>query len=123
MNRVGPATNTISAMITARTMLEFDRNWMPRSMPDTAEATKQMVRTVMMPTRIGVVTVSIMPAELMPPPICRAPRPREQAEPKSVARIARMLMIRPPTPLTKRRPKTEVNMAENSCERPRRNVP
>ena len=93
---------------------------MPFSMPETAEATKQAVRIAMMRTRTGEVTFSIRPVEVMPPPICRAPRPSEQAEPNSVARIARMLMMRPPMPSETRSPKIEANMAENSWARPSR---
>ena len=77
----------------------------------------------MMMTRIGEETSDMMPADSMPPPIWIAPRPSEQAEPKSVARIARMLMTLPPAPLTARSPKSGVNIDENSWERPRRKEP
>ena len=39
MKIVGPATKTKSARISASTMLMLDSHWMPRAMPDTAEAT------------------------------------------------------------------------------------
>ena len=123
MKRVGPPMKTMSARMTASTMLMFDSHWMPRSTPDTADATNAAVRIAMMRTRIGEVTSERIPADSMPPPICSAPRPSEQAEPNSVARIARMLMRRPPAPLTARSPNSGVNIAANVCARPSRNAP
>ncbi len=123
MNSVGPPMKTIAATMTARTMLMFDSHWMPFSTPDTAEATKAAVRIAMMRTSTGEETSGRMPAVWMPPPIWMAPRPSEHAEPKRVARIARMLMIFPPTPLTTRSPKSGVNIEEKSWERPSRNEP
>jgi len=86
------------ARSTASTMLMFDSHWMPFSIPEMAEATKQAVRTAMMATRVPELTLSTRLVDTMPPPICRAPSPREQADPNRVATIARMLMMRPPTP-------------------------
>src|SRR5690606_2358301 len=105
MKRVGPPMNTMSASTTARTTLMFDSHWMPRSIPETAEATNAAVSTAMMITSTGEETEGMMPADWMPPPIWMAPSPREQADPNSVARIARMLMTRPPVPLTTLSPK------------------
>ncbi len=123
MNSVGPPMKTMRATMTASTMLMFDSHWMPFSTPETAEATKAAVRIAMMMTRTGEETSDMMPADSMPPPIWMAPKPSEQAEPNRVARIARMLMILPPIPLTARSPNSGVNIDENSCERPRRNEP
>ena len=41
MNSVGPPTKTMIARSTASTILMFDSHWMPFSMPEIAEATKQ----------------------------------------------------------------------------------
>ena len=98
MNSVGPPTKTMIASSTARTMLIFDSHWMPLSMPEMAEATKHAVRTAMIATSIPEFTLSTRLVDTIPPPICNAPRPREQAEPNRVATIARMLMMRPPMP-------------------------
>ena len=123
MNRVGPTTKTMRAMTTASTMLVLARNWMPRSMPDTAEATKQNVSTAMISTSIGVATSPTTPLNCRPLPIWRAPSPSEAAEPKSVAKMARMLMILPPAPSTARRPKRDTNASESRFLRPSRKVP
>ena len=120
MNRVGPPMKTMIASSTASTMLMFDSHWMPFSMPEIAEATKQAVRIAMMPTIIAGVDLVTRLVDTIPPPICRAPSPREQADPNRVATIARMLMMRPPIPSMAWRPNREVNMAEKSWERPRR---
>ena len=74
----------------------------------------------MIATSIPEFTLSTRLVDTMPPPICSAPRPREQAEPNRVATIARMLMMRPPMPSMAWRPNREVNIAEKSWERPRR---
>ena len=50
MKMVGPATKTRNARIAASTMLMLDSHWMPRSMPETAEATNAQVSTAMMTT-------------------------------------------------------------------------
>ena len=120
MNSVGPPMKTMIASSTARTMLMFDSHWMPFSMPEMAEATKHAVRTAMIATSIPELTLSTKLVDTMPPPIWRAPSPREQAEPNRVATIARMLMTRPPMPSMACRPNREVNIAEKSWERPRR---
>ena len=101
-------------------MLMLESHWMPRLMPDTAEATKQVVRMATIPTRNGVPVSPTQPLEVMPLPICRAPRPRDAAVPKSVAKMARMLMNFPTGPSTVLMPKSEVKAAEISCLRPRR---
>ena len=116
---VGPATKTMSARTTASTMLMLESHWMPRLMPETAEATKQEVRMATITTRTGV-------------PISRPSRWRsgrcrsaghhfaEAAVPKSVAKMAEMLMNFPSGPSTILMPKSEVKAAEISCLRPRR---
>ena len=114
MNRVGPPTKTMIARSTASTMLMFDSHWMPFSIPEMAEATKQAVRTAIMATSIPELTLSTRLVDTMPPPICRAPSPREHADPNRVATIARILMMRPPTPSMACRPNREVNIAEKS---------
>ena len=98
----------------------LESHWMPRLMPETAEATKQKVRTATIPTSTGVPISPNQPLEVMPLPICRAPRPREAAVPKRVAKMARMLMNFPSGPSTILMPNSEVKAAEISCLRPRR---
>ena len=68
---------------------------MPFSTPETADATKAAVSTAMIATSRPVPVFSIQLSSWMPLPICRAPRPSEAAEPKRVAKMARMSMIRP----------------------------
>ena len=119
---VGPTTKTMTARTTARIMFVLDRNWMPFSRPDTAEATKQNVRTAMMITSRGVPASPTTPLNCRPLPICRAPRPSEAADPKRVAKMARMLMTLPPTPSTAFRPKRETKASESKFLRPRRKV-
>lgn len=123
MNRVGPATKTMRASTTARTMLMLDNHWMPRLIPEMAEATKHTVRMATIPTSTGVPSSPVQPLEARPLPICSAPRPSEAAVPKRVAKIARILMNFPAGPSTALTPKSEVKAAEISCRRPSRYVP
>ena len=98
----------------------LDSHWMPRLMPETAEATKQDVRMATITTSTGVPISPIQPLDVRPLPICRAPRPSDAAVPNRVAKMARMLMNLPTGPSTILMPKSEVNAAEISCLRPRR---
>ncbi|SKF62323.1 Uncharacterised protein [Mycobacteroides abscessus subsp. abscessus] len=118
MNRVGPPRKTMTASTTASSMLMFERRWMPFSMPATAEATNAAVSTAITTTSRMVVDCSTMPLASRPPPICSAPRPRDAADPNSVAMMARMLISRPPQPFTARSPNSEVYIELNSCARP-----
>ena len=104
-------------------MLMLDSHWMPFSMPVTAEAMNAAVSTAMMPTRTPLPTLPIPPTISRPLPICRAPRPSEAAEPKSVAKIARMSMTRPAGPSARRLPISDVNAELISCGRPLRKTP
>lgn len=109
MRIVGPTTNTKTARISASTILMLDSIWTPLAMPETADRMNAMVSTVMMPTSKVVLTLSIQPSTLMPLPIWSAPRPSEAAEPKRVAKIARMSMTRPPQPFAR-------HAADQGCE-------
>ena len=104
-------------------MLMFDSSWMPLDTPETAERMKQIVSTTMITTSRVVPTFSMKPPAVSPPPICRAPRPSEAAEPRSVAKIARMSTARPNAPSARLRPNSGMNAELISCGRPRRNVP
>lgn len=108
---VGPAMNTKTARISASTMLMLDSHWMPRSMPEMAEATNARVSTAMIATSRPVLTSSIQSSSWKPEPIWSAPRPSEAAEPKTVAMIARMSITRPPVPLACFSPISGVNTA------------
>ena len=63
---VGPPMNTTSASTPASTMLMLDSHWMPLATPDTADATKQIVRTTMIATSRLVPTDVHEPARLQP---------------------------------------------------------
>lgn len=89
---VGPTTNTKTARISASTILMLDSIWTPLAIPETADRMNATVSTVMMTTSRLVLTLSIQPSTLMPLPICSAPSPSEAAEPKRVAKMARMSM-------------------------------
>ena len=119
---VGPPTNTTSANTPASTMLMFDNHWMPLATPDTADATKAIVSTTMMTTRKVVPTEARNPPALRPPPICSAPSPSEAAEPNSVAKIARMSMVRPNAPSVRCRGRSGMNVELINWRRPRRKV-
>ncbi|KOV92560.1 hypothetical protein ADK65_33625 [Streptomyces sp. NRRL B-1140] len=108
---VGPATNTNRARISASTMLVLDSHWMPFSTPEIADATKARVSTAMIVTSSPVLTLSIHFSSCTPEPIWSAPRPREAAEPKTVAMIARTSMARPMPPLAFFLPMSGVNTA------------
>lgn len=95
---VGPAMKTKTTRISARTMLMLDSHWMPFSTPDTAEATKATVRAAMIATSRPVPVFSIQSSSWKPLPIWSAPSPSEAAEPKRVAKMARMSMTRPSGP-------------------------
>lgn len=103
-------------------MLVLDSHWMPFSTPDTADATNATVSTAMMETSRPVPTFSSQLSFSMPEPICSAPRPREAAEPKTVAMMARTSMTRPPAPLACFSPMSGVNTALTVCRRRRRKV-
>ena len=103
-------------------MLVFESHLMPRETPETAETTKAAVSTAMTPMSSALET-SPRPATICrPEPICSAPMPSEVAEPKSVAKIAKMSIARPMGPSTTRRPTREVKAAEMSSERRLRNT-
>jgi hypothetical protein len=104
-------------------MLVLDSHWMPLATPDTADAMNAMVRSTMIETRTVLPTLSTQPLNSSPAPICSAPRPSDAAEPKRVAKIARMSMTRPAGPSERRWPMSGANAAEMSCERPLRKVP
>ena len=67
-------------------------------------------------------TLSMKPPAVSPPPICRAPSPSEAAEPKSVAKIARMSTAWPKPPSARLRPNSGTNVELISWRRPRRKV-
>ena len=123
MKTVGPTTKTKSASASASTMLMFESHWMPFSMPDTAERMKQTVSTTMMAMSTALPTLPMPATICRPEPICRAPRPSEVAEPKSVAKIAKMSMTRPAGPLARFSPKSGANAELMSSERPLRKTP
>lgn len=118
---VGPAMNTNAATARASTILMLDSHWMPRSMPDTAEKMKAMVKPQMMATRPTLPIASIQPLNSIPAPICNAPRPSDAADPNRVAKMAIILIAWPPMP-SARRPRIGRNTEEINCERPRRKV-
>ena len=119
MNTAEPeATRTKSARATARTMLVLDRNWMPRSMPETAEATKHRPRTMMMPTATAALSAETVPVSARPARICSAPRPREAAVPKTVAKIARMSRTLPCQPSARFGPISGTKALEMRCRPP-----
>ncbi len=99
MNIVGPTTNTNTASVSASTMLMLESHWMPLATPETADSTKQTVRTAMMPTSTPLPTSPRPVTMRRPLAIWMAPRPSDAAEPKSVAKIARMSMTLPAGPL------------------------
>lgn len=117
---VGPTTNTKITRIRASTMLMLESHWMPFSTPETADATKAAVSTAMIATSRPVPVFSIQLSSWKPLPICRAPRPSEAAEPKRVAKMARMSMMRPTTPWECRSPMSGMNTALMVCRRCRR---
>lgn len=123
MKIVGPRTKTKSARTKASTMLVLDSHWMPFSTPDTAEKMKQMVSTTMISTSTVLVTSSAQPTILAPEAICSAPRPSEVAEPKSVAKMAKMSMTLPTGPLTWRLPMSGSKTALIVRPRPLRKTP
>ena len=95
MNTVGPTTKRKNASSAAAIALALESHLMPFSTPLTAEITKQAVRTA-----ITTVASDLLPSprpntSSIPPVICRAPRPSEVAEPKSVAKIATTSMALP----------------------------
>jgi len=88
----------------------------------TAEQTNATVSTAMMTTSSSFPT-SGTPLAMSPPPICRAPSPSEAAEPKSVAKIARMSIALPNAPsVPPRLPSSGANAELISCRRPLWNV-
>ncbi len=119
---VGPATKTKTARIAASTMLVLESHWMPFSTPETAERTKATVRTAMMATSRPVPVFSIQFSSSKPLPIWSAPRPREAAEPKRVAKMARMSMTRPGPPYARFSPISGTKTALMVWRRPRRKL-
>ena len=71
----------------------------------------------------GVADLADAGDDLRPEPICRAPRPSEVAEPKSVAKIAKMSMTRPAGPSARCSPSSGANAELMSSERPLRKTP
>ena len=98
MNTVGPTTKMKNTRRAAATALALESHLMPRSTPETAEMTKHAVSTAMTSAAATVPYFSWPKTLARPPVICSAPRPREVAEPKRVARIARVSMPRPAAP-------------------------
>ena len=88
MKTVGPTTNRKKTSSAAATALALERNLMPFSTPETAESTKQGVRTAITATASVLLPPPWSNTSSMPPVICRAPRPSEVAEPNRVAKIA-----------------------------------
>ena len=84
---------------------------MPFSTPETAETTKQAVRTAITATASVLLPPPSPNTSSMPPVICRAPRPSEVAEPNSVAKIATTSMALP-GPWLARSPSSGRNVAE-----------
>ncbi len=98
MKTVGPTTKRKNTSSTAAIALALERNWTPFSMPVTAESTKHVVRTAMT-TTVSHLDWPLPKTSSRPPVICRAPRPREVADPKSVAKMATTSMALPGPPL------------------------
>ena len=103
-------------------MLMFDSHWMPRAMPETADATKAAVMIAMIPTRRSFVGSWTQPTLSRPEPICSAPRPSDATVPNSVAKMARMSMTLPAGPVDTFGPNRRSNTELISCVRPSRNV-
>ena len=101
-------------------MLVLDSHWIPFSMPDTAEKMKAMVSRAMMATSTPLPTLPMPPTISSPLPICSVPRPSDAAEPKRVAKMARMSITRPAGPSARRLPMRDVNAELISCGRPLR---
>ena len=123
MNRVGPATKMNSESASARAMLMFDSQRMPRPTPETAEAMKPAVRTATIAIRAALGSASMPLTISTPLPICIAPMPSEAAVPKRVATMANMSTIRPATPSTRFWPSSATRMELISGTRPRRKAP
>ena len=84
---------------------------------------KQTVSTAMMPMSTPLPTLPMPPTISRPEPIWRAPRPSEVAEPKSVAKIAKMSMTLPAGPFARFSPKSGAKAELMSSERPLRKTP
>lgn len=119
---VGPAMNTNTARIRASTILMLDSHWMPFSTPEIAEATKATVSTAMIRTSSPVPVFSFQFSSWNPLLICSAPRPSEAAEPKSVAKMARMSISLPTPPWACRAPMSGSKTALMVCCLRRRKV-
>ena len=117
---VGPAMKTKTARITASTILVLDSHWMPFSTPEIAEKTNATVRTAMIRTSSPVPVFSRQFSSWNPLPIWSAPRPSDAAEPKRVAKMARMSMSRPTAPWACRAPMSGSNTALIVCRLRRR---
>ena len=103
-------------------MLMFESHWMPFSTPETAERMKQIVRMVMIAMSTPLPALPMPPTISTPLLICSAPSPREAAEPKRVAKMARMSMTLPPAPWACL-PSSGSNAALISESRPLRKTP
>ena len=99
----GPTMKTKNVRARASTMLMFESDWTSFSTPETAERMKQTVSTTMIAMSTPSPTLPMPVTISRPEPICRAPRPSEVAEPKSVAKIAKMSMTRPAGPFARSR--------------------
>ncbi len=92
---------------------------MPRSTPETADSTKQAVSTAITTTASVLSPPPSPKTSSMPPVIWSAPRPREVAEPNSVAKIAITSMALP-GPSAARRPSSGRKVAEMVLPKPLR---
>ena len=77
----------------------------------------------MVPTITHVPGLEISPVASRPDWICTAPKPREAAVPKTVAKMAAISMILPSAPSARFSPINGINAADSSCLRPSRKVP
>ena len=123
MTMVGPRISTNNASTSAATMLKLEMYWMPLLTPDSAETRNARPSTMMMPSSSQVPGFSTQPTFSMPAVICRTPRPREAAVPKTVAKMASTSMNLPSGPSAARTPMRGMNAADTSWRRPRRYEP
>ena len=118
MNTVGPTTKRKKTSSSAAMALALERNCTPFSTPVTADATKQLVRTAITPT-VTQLELPVPNTSSRPPVICRAPRPREVAEPNRVAKIA-ITSIALPGPSVARLPSSGPNAPDTRLPAPLR---
>src|SRR5690554_727285 len=126
MKTVGPTTNTNSTRTPASTMLVLLSHLMPLETPLAAEKTTPTVSTQMTMIAAAVFGSSAnrpVRSSEMPAAICRAPSPRDVADPNLVQMIARMSIGLPqPLPSMRSLPNSDWNGALIRLPRPIRNV-